>query len=116
MNKKILSFVLIGFLSTGLAYGEKMKPRDPKNGPSFCEQVVSLHGLLTRAQYQCGYADYNPELIEDSAKCFKHELGEEYGTKVLKFGMREFDRNEKEIGHKKLCADLLKSYPQYIKN
>lgn len=116
MNKKLLYFTLIGLLSTGLAYGEKMKPKDPINGPTYCEQIVSLHGLLSRAQFQCGYEKYNSELIDDSAKCFKHELGDDYGKKVLKFGMLEFDRNEKEIGHKKICAELLKAYPQYIKN
>lgn len=91
-----------------------MKPRDTKNGPSYCEQVVSLHGLLSRAQMQCGYTEYSQELINDFSKCIEYDLGEEYGKKVLKFGMTEFDRNEKEKGHEKICNNILKDFSQYV--
>lgn len=102
-------FILLPSLAQGMA------PRDAENGPSYCEQVVSIHGLLTRAQLQCGYEEYSDELIADSAKCIKHELGEKYGKKVLMFGMVEFDRNEKKIGHKKICANILKDFPEYVR-
>ncbi|MCT9978373.1 hypothetical protein M2R48_08560 [Acinetobacter sp. I-MWF] len=89
----------------------------PKNGeePTYCEQIVSVHGLLTRAQMECGYSQYNDELISDSAKCFKHELGEEYGKEVLMFGMKEFDRNVNEDGKGKTCKTLLIEFPNYVK-
>ncbi|WP_153561846.1 hypothetical protein [Acinetobacter baumannii] len=31
----------------------------PKNGdkPTYCEQIVSVHGLLSRAQFECGYSE-----------------------------------------------------------
>jgi hypothetical protein len=89
----------------------------PKNGeePTYCEQIVSVHGLLTRAQMECGYSQYNDDLISDSAKCFKHELGGEYGKEVLMFGMQEFDRNVQEDGKEKTCKNLLKEFPNFVK-
>lgn len=89
----------------------------PKNGdkPTYCEQIVSVHGLLTRAQFECGYSEYNNELISDSAKCFQYELGDEYGKEVLMFGMKEFDRNVKEDGKNRTCNNLLKEFPEYVR-
>ncbi|WP_151739848.1 hypothetical protein [Acinetobacter nosocomialis] len=89
----------------------------PKNGdkPTYCEQIVSVHGLLTRAQFECGYSEYNNELISDSAKCFQYELGDEYGKEVLMFGMKEFDRNVKKDGKNRTCNNLLKEFPEYVR-
>jgi len=89
----------------------------PKNGdkPTYCEQIVSVHGLLSRAQFECGYSEYNNELISDSAKCFQYELGDEYGKKVLMFGMKEFDRNVKKDGKNRTCNNLLKEFPEYVR-
>lgn len=88
----------------------------PQNGsdPTYCEQIVALHGLLSRAQFECGYSKYNNELIADSAKCFKHELSEDYGEEVLMFGMKEFDRNVQENSKDLICKSLLKEFPEYI--
>lgn len=82
--------------------------------PTYCEQIVALHGLLSRAQFECGYSKYNNELIADSAKCFKHELGDQYGKEVLRFGMKEFDRNVQENGKNLTCKNPLSKFPEYI--
>lgn len=89
----------------------------PANGeePTYCEQTVAMHGLLSRAQFQCGYNHYNEQLTRDSAKCFRQELGTERGMEVMKFGMREFDRNAVQKGQNALCSELLKSFPEYIR-
>lgn len=88
----------------------------PKNGsePTYCEQIVALHGLLSRAQFECGFSKYNQELINDSAKCFRYELDEDYGKEVLIFGMKEFDRNVAEHGKAIVCRNLLSEFPEYI--
>lgn len=105
--------ILIG-LFLGLPQANALAPKNGEE-PTYCEQIVSVHGLLTRAQMECGYSQYNDELISDSVKCFKHELGEEYGKEVLKFGMKEFDRNVNEDGKEKTCKTLLIEFPNYVK-
>ena len=59
--------------------------------PTYCEQAVIYHGMMSRAQFECGYSQYNDELINDSAKCFKHELKGADSDSALKFGMFIFD-------------------------
>jgi hypothetical protein len=109
MNKMILLGLVI--LNTSSVYALA-----PKNGeqPTYCEQIVAIHGLLTRAQVECGYSKYNKELISDSKKCFKHELGEEYGMEVLKFGLMEYDRHVREEGKELTCKSILKEFPEYV--
>lgn len=95
--KNIILVILSSLIFSGNVFAkEALKPANGEQ-PTYCEQIVSLHGLLSRAQFQCGYSQYNQELIDDSRKCFEYELGEERGLDVLKFGMTEFDRNESEI-------------------
>lgn len=100
-----------------LCFSQTSYSLTPKNGeePTFCEQVVSVHGLLSRAQIECGYSEYNEELISDSAKCFKHELGDEYGSEVLMFGMKEYDRHVKEDGKEFTCKYILKEFSDYVR-
>jgi hypothetical protein len=115
----VKNFLILGclaYFSCSPVFANK-EALHPANGeqPTYCEQIVSLHGLLSRAQLQCGYSQYNQELIDDSRKCFEHELGDKRGTEVLKFGMREFDRNESKQGRKAICADLLKEFSEYVR-
>ena len=114
MKNIILVILSSLFLGSTVFAKEALKPANGEQ-PTYCEQVVSLHGLLSRAQFQCGYSQYNQELIDDSRKCFEHELGQERGVEVLKFGMTEFDRNESERGKTLICNDLLKEFPEYIR-
>lgn len=110
MKKLILILMLSCFYQISFAL-------TPNNGkePTYCEQIVSVHGLLTRAQAECMYSGYNRELISDSAKCFDHELGVERGKEILIFGMKEFDRSVSEQGKQKTCDDLLKEFPEFIR-
>ena len=114
MKKIILVILSLLFGGSTVFAKEALKPANGEQ-PTYCEQVVSLHGLLSRAQFQCGYSQYNQELIDDSKKCFEHESGQERGLEVLKFGMAEFDRNESERGESVICTDLLKAFPEYIR-
>ncbi len=89
----------------------------PKNGtePTYCEQVVALHGFISRAQFTCNYRYYAKSLISDAAKCTKHEVGEKYSMEVIKFGMSQFDERRAEVGKEKLCKEVLKDFPEYVK-
>lgn len=115
MKNIILVILSSLFLSSNVFAKEALKPAENGEQPTYCEQVVSLHGLLSRAQFQCDYSQYNQELINESRKCFEHELGQERGLDVLKFGMEEFDRNESERGKELICNDLLSEFPEYIR-
>lgn len=112
----LISFILISCSTTNV------KTNDggliPKNGksPTYCEQIVSVHGLLTRAQAECGYNKYSNDLINDSRKCMQHELGEDHTKEILVFGMAEFDRNMQEVGKQSICQNILKEFPNYISN
>lgn len=89
----------------------------PKNGeePTYCEQVVALHGFLSRAQFDCNYRYYSNELIHDAAKCTKHELGDEYSEEVIKFGMNQYEERKTETPKPQLCKSILKDFPNYVK-
>lgn len=113
MKYIVLLFISILFINTSFA-DDALAPANGDH-PTFCEQTVALHGLLSRAQFQCGYSQYNDELTEQSRKCFQYELGEERGLEVLQFGMKEFDRNESNDGHNEICANLLDSFPEYVR-
>lgn len=88
----------------------------PANGisPSFCEDRLSIHGLLTVAQVECNFSQYSNELVQIGQAC-NAQLGEERTTEILKFGIREFYRNANEQGKAKLCNELLIDFPQFVR-
>lgn len=89
----------------------------PKNGeePTYCEQVVALHGFLSRAQFDCNYRYYSNELMHDAAKCTKRELGDNYSQEVIKFGMNQYEERKTETPKAQLCKSILKDFPTYVK-
>lgn len=107
--KKILFLSLISCLT-------QVGAITPKNGkmPNYCEQIVYAHGILVKAQIECGYRKSNNKLIFRSAQCFKDELGEEYGKEVLNSGMKEFDKHVKEEGKESSCKYVLEKFPDYV--
>ncbi len=113
VDEKIMKRILILAMAFCLTQANALTPKNGEE-PTYCEQIVSVHGLLSKAQFECGYNKYNDELISDSAKCFQHELGEKYGKEVLMFGMKEFDRHVKEDGKEFTCKYILKEFPEYI--
>ena len=34
-----------------------------------CERHLRMHGMLTRAQFECGFSHYNREIIDRAAEC-----------------------------------------------
>ena len=83
--------------------------------PTYCEQAVIYHGMMSRAQFECGYSQYNEELIVESGKCIKHELGDEYGTTLLKIGMSDFDHVVGKMGKQETCKVILKRNPNTVR-
>lgn len=89
----------------------------PKNGeePTYCEQVVALYGFLRRAEYDCNFRYHSKEIMQDVKKCEVHELGDEYTEEVLKFGISQFEERASETPKAKLCKEILKDFPNYVK-
>ena len=88
---------------------------DPEGNPeSTCEKTIRLHGMLTRAQFQCGYRSYNTALTDAARQCNK-EVGEAKMEQRLKDGFHDFDANEQERGHKAICAELLKRFSSFVR-
>lgn len=112
---KIYLMGLVIALSGTAAYAATPSGKTGQSEPTFCEKTVIAHGMLSRAQFECGYSQYNQEMIDDSAKCFKHELKGADGDSALKFGMFIFDQKVKEVGKKNACSFYLKQFPDYVR-
>lgn len=116
-----MKFYLMGLVVAMLSVATHASPQSKEKSPSdedeltYCEKKVIVHGMLSRAQFECGYSQYNNALIEDSAKCFNDELGDEYGMAMVKYGMKGFDRHVKKFGKKGACNLLLKNFPDYVR-
>ncbi|WP_151797967.1 hypothetical protein [Acinetobacter bereziniae] len=107
--KKILFLGLISCLTQVSA----LTPKSAK-APSYCEQIVYAHGILLKAQIECGYRKNNNKLISSSTQCVKDQLGEEYGKQVLNSGMKEFDRHVNKDGKESSCKYVLEKFPDYV--
>lgn len=114
-----MKFYLLGLvmaLSGAAIHAAPSKPVEKDESElTYCEKTVMAHGFLSRAQFECGYSQYSDELIIESGQCFKGELGDEYGTQVLKYGMTGFDHQAKKMGKKTACSYFLKKFPDYVR-
>jgi hypothetical protein len=79
-----------------------------------CERVIRVHGMLTRAQFQCNFSKYNTILIDESRRC-SPVVGEGNVEDLLRDGMALFDKNEKERGRKALCRSVLSEFPNFVR-
>lgn len=71
--------------------------------------------FLSRAQLDCNYHYTSQELVHESDKCTKHELGEKYGREVMRLGMDQFEARKRGDMKGQLCNTVLKEFPNYIK-
>jgi hypothetical protein len=81
---------------------------------SSCETTLKLHGLLTRAQFQCNYRSYNKELIDKAAACAAG-FPDPKVKELFENGMKMFDQIETEHGHRKVCGDILRDFPMFVR-
>lgn len=80
-----------------------------------CGQILRTHGFLSRAQFQCGFKDYDAALMA-SAKACSAETPPAEAKKALLSGMENFDSNERQAGHAKVCSYLESKYPAFRSN
>jgi hypothetical protein len=79
-----------------------------------CEMTLKMHGMLSRAQFQCGFRKYNTALIDKATSCAP-AVGEENLKRLLRQGMSLFDQQEKERGRKVVCRSILADFPAYVR-
>ena len=79
-----------------------------------CERFLRMHGMASRAQFQCGFKKYNKEIIAQAKVCNGY-LSEERVEENLKAGTMIFDDNTQKMGKQEACDDVLKSLPMVVK-
>lgn len=79
-----------------------------------CELLLRMHGFATRAQFQCGFNEYNQSIIEEARECNNH-LSEARVKENLMKGMKMFDTETKKNGMKKTCKKALDNLPQVLR-
>lgn len=113
MKVYLLGFLVL--LSTAIHAAPSNKTVANSNEPTYCEETILFHGMMSRAQFECGYSQYNDQLINEASQCIHRELGEDYGDKLLKYGMAEYDLLVKKKGKQNTCRTLLKEYPNVVR-
>jgi len=95
--------------------GNLKRPGDVTSGADDeCADIVKFHGFLTRAQSQCGYKFLSDAFQQKARQC-SSRTSQERVEEIIKTGMSTFDRNEKERGHAKVCADVLKDFSDILR-
>ena len=78
-----------------------------------CEALMKSHGFASRAQFQCGFDRYSEDMLRQAKECGGY-MSEARLQEKLTEGMKLFDRNEKERGHKQMCGDVLRTIPRIV--
>lgn len=79
-----------------------------------CEELLELHGLLSRAQFQCGFNHYKQSMLDDARRCAA-SVGSEAAKKQVASGMEIFDYNEGKRGRAAMCSSILENFPDLIR-
>lgn len=77
-----------------------------------CENILKMHGMPSRAQFQCGFSKYNQALIDEARTCAP-VVGEANLEGLLRDGMSLLYQHEKERG--RVCRSMLADFPAYIR-
>jgi len=79
-----------------------------------CPQFIRMHGMASRAQFQCGFNQYNEAVIDQARTCAR-QIGEGKLKSNLMAGMKQFDASEKKIGHQAACRKVLRDLPNVVR-
>ncbi|MEW6639066.1 MAG: hypothetical protein AB1586_01080 [Pseudomonadota bacterium] len=74
-----------------------------------CEQIVTVYGVIGRAQLQCNFHHDTSSWIDDVRKCAPI-LGEDRVKELMRQGMELFDSREKQTGRATQC-EMVKRMP-----
>lgn len=79
-----------------------------------CEGFLRMHGLLRTAMRECGFAAYNPSIVDRARTCFE-AVGERKGAGAIRAGAAEFERWRSIRSPDALCADLATRFPMVVR-
>jgi hypothetical protein len=79
-----------------------------------CNKTLRLHGFLSRAQFQCGFADYSEMMMSSAKRCFA-EVGQAASNADLRSGMNLFDTKERAQGHAAECHAVATEFSGLIR-
>ena len=64
-----------------------------------------MHGMLRKASAACGFASYNPTIVDRARTCFD-ALGSRRGAEAMHTGAAEFERWQFIRNYDALCGTL----------
>lgn len=79
-----------------------------------CDGFLRMHGLLRTAMRECGFAAYNPAIVERARTCFD-AVGGRQGAEAMRAGAAEFERWRSVRSHDALCANLTVRFPMVVR-
>ena len=74
---------LILFLCVALAMASRADAAD-------CDQILRMHGFLSRAQFQCNFRSYSEALLTQAHDCIQ-QMGEARFKEQVMAGMKLFE-------------------------
>jgi hypothetical protein len=110
MKTKFYIFSLVMMLA---ASATAQSPSQPESDESMCLKIIGAHGLMSRAQFQCGFTKYSSEFLDEARSC-SDSLTQEQSMQALKNGMLAFDKSEADLGHAKACETIIQKYGRFV--
>ncbi len=78
-----------------------------------CQGFLEVHGMLTRAQFQCGFSKYSEKVMQTVENC-ANLFSEMELEKIMVHGAKKFDTNEREHGHNEVCEFMITRFPKVL--
>lgn len=79
-----------------------------------CEPYLRMHGMLRRAQAQCAFTRYNPEIVDTARRCYE-KVGPGVGASSIRAGADEFDRMASLRGQSLSCSQIERHFPMAVR-
>ncbi|WP_264051572.1 hypothetical protein [Methylobacterium flocculans] len=79
-----------------------------------CEPYLRMHGMLRRAQAQCAFTQFNPEIVDTARQCYER-IGSELGAEAIRAGAGEFDQLASVRGQAATCSLIERQFPMVIR-
>lgn len=79
-----------------------------------CAPYLRMHGMLRRAQAQCAFTRFNPEIVETARQCYE-KVGPGVGASAIFAGADEFDRMASLRGRNLICLQIERLFPMVVR-
>lgn len=79
-----------------------------------CAPFLRMHGMLRRAQAQCAFTQFNPEIVDTARGCYE-KVGAGVGASAMVTGAGEFDRMAALSGLDISCSRIERLFPMAVR-